>query len=159
MSLGKINNIEEMFDLELGNTTPSSGTNGANIGFSQMLSALRGYGEYDGYKIETDLDTYLILIDNGQSCCESWGYFTSEDDTSEYIGKELIEVRLTDKALNNKKVKDSGYYEDCGGIQFVDFVMSDGSVLQFAVYNAHNGYYGHGIIVAKGSEILLSDTL
>ena len=125
----------------------------------QMLNALRGYGEYDGYKITTEKTEYLILIDNGQCCCESWGYFVSEDDINDYIGKDLIDVALTDKALNNKKLKESGYYDDCGGIQFVDFKFSDGSVLQFAVYNAHNGYYGHPIIVAKGDEIICQDTL
>ena len=98
-----------------------------------------GYGEYDGYKITTEKTEYLILIDNGQCCCESWGYFVSEDDINDYIGKDLIDVALTDKALNNKKLKESGYYDDYGGIQFVDFKFSDGSVLQFAVYNAHNG--------------------
>ena len=39
------------------------------------------------------------------------------------------------------------------------FKFADGSVLQFAVYNAHNGYYGHPIIIAKDKEILLQDTL
>lgn len=69
------------------------------------------------------------MIDNGQCCCESWGYFVSEDDINDYIGKDLIDVALTDKALNNKKLKESGYYDDYGGIQFVDFKFSDGSVL------------------------------
>lgn len=43
-------------------------------------------------------------------------------------------------------------------IQFVDFVTSRGT-FQLAVYNSHNGYYGHGIIVAKDDEILLNETL
>jgi hypothetical protein len=60
--------------------------------------------------------------------------------------------------LNQTVVKESGYYEDEGGIQFVDFVTDKG-VFQLAVYNAHNGYYGHGILVAKDDEILLNDTL
>lgn len=82
-----------------------------------------------------------------------------EDNTEDFIGKTLIDVELTDKALNTQKVEDSGYYEDGGGIQFVNFKFSDGSVLQFAVYNAHNGYYGHPIIIAKDTEILMEDTL
>ena len=52
----------------------------------------------------------------------------------------------------------SGYYEEEGGIQFVTF-KTNKSVFQLAVYNCHNGYYGHGIIVAKDEEILLNDTL
>lgn len=153
----KIISIEEITNLRLGNTGRNSEK--ASLGMMQMLNALRGYGEYDGYKITTEKTEYLILIDNGQCCCESWGYFVSEDDINDYIGKDLIDVALTDKALNNKKLKESGYYDDYGGIQFVDFKFSDGSVLQFAVYNAHNGYYGHPIIVAKGDEIICQDTL
>lgn len=153
----KVISIEEITNLRLGNIGRSSEK--ASLGIMQMLNALAGYGEYDGYKITTEKTEYLILIDNGQCCCESWGYFVSEDDTSDYIGKNLVDVALTDKALNNKKLKESGYYDDYGGIQFVDFKFSDGSVLQFAVYNAHNGYYGHPIIVAKGEEIICQDTL
>lgn len=153
----KIISIEEITNLRLGNTGRNNER--VSLGIMQMLNALAGYGEYDGYKITTEKTEYLILIDNGQCCCESWGYFVSEDDTSGYIGKNLVDVALTDKALNNKKLKESGYYDDYGGIQFVDFKFSDGSVLQFAVYNAHNGYYGHPIIVAKGEEIICQDTL
>jgi hypothetical protein len=153
----KVISIEEITNLRLGNTGRNNER--VSLGIMQMLSALAGYGEYDGYKITTEKTEYLILIDNGQCCCESWGYFVSEDDTSDYIGKNLVDVALTDKALNNKKLKESGYYDDYGGIQFVDFKFSDGSVLQFAVYNAHNGYYGHPIIVAKGEEIICQDTL
>lgn len=153
----KVISIEEITNLRLGNTGRNNER--VSLGIMQMLNALAGYGEYDGYKITTEKTEYLILIDNGQCCCESWGYFVSEDDTSDYIGKNLVDVALTDKALNNKKLNESGYYDDYGGIQFVDFKFSDGSVLQFAVYNAHNGYYGHPIIVAKGEEIICQDTL
>ena len=88
----KIISIEEITNLRLGNT-------------GRMLNALADYGEYDGYKITTEKTEYLILIHNYQYCCESWGYFISEDDTNDYIGKDLIEVALTDKALNNKKLE------------------------------------------------------
>ncbi len=156
----KILEIKEITGLKLGNWGKSTGNNGSQLGISQMINALCGYGEYDGYLIKTDEHEYHILIDNGQSCCESWGYFSSEDDFDDFIHKELKEVRLTDTALNQKVVENVlPYGLDYGGIQFVDFVMVDGDVLQFAVYNEHNGYYGHSILVAKDAEILLSDTL
>ena len=123
-----------------------------------MLNALMGGSSYDGYRIKTDKHEFNILIDNGQCCCESWGYFYLNDDEQEFVGSELLEVNLTDKALNKQKVEESDYYDDCGGIQFVDFVTDKG-VLQFAVYNAHNGYYGHPIIFAKDEEIFHQDTL
>jgi hypothetical protein len=129
-----------------------------NSGLGTIKNIEEIYEEMDGYKIETDKHTYLVLIDNGQSCCESWGYFASDDDLKQYIGSELCEVNLTDKALNTMALKESGFYDDCGGIQFVDFVTNKGT-FQLAVYNAHNGYYGHGILVAKDDEIILNETL
>jgi len=150
--------IEEVSDLQLSNTGVRGGA--GSLGLSQMLSCLCGYAQYDGFKISTSEHEYLILIDNGQNCCEQWGYFSSEDNFEDFVGKNLFSVELTDTALNKKKLEELlpyGPYE--GGIQFVDFKMTDGSVLQFAVYNAHNGYYGHPIIVAKDGEILLNDAL
>lgn len=155
--LGKIKDIKEIHDFKIEPVVNQNGS-GGKLGMMQMLNILCGYSNMDGYKIETENHTYYVLIDNGQSCCENWGYFSSEDDLSLFIGNDLIEVRLTDTALNQIVVDKSGYYEDAGGIQFVDFVTDKG-VFQLAVYNAHNGYYGHGIIVAKDEEILLNDTL
>ena len=156
--LGKIIKIEEIFNLETANVGRLTGSNGSSLGMSQLIHAMAGCGEYDGYLVETDEHKYHVLISNTQDCCESWGYFSSEDDVAQFVGARLKEVNLTDVALNKKKIEDSGYYEEEGGIQFVDFVTDRGT-LQLAVYNAHNGYYGHGIIVAKDAEILLGDTL
>lgn len=153
----KLISIEEVIGLHLGNTGRDSEK--ARLGIAQMINCLCGYSSYDGYKVKTSEHEYLILIDNAQNCCESWGYFASEDDFDSFIGKNLNSIELTDLALNNKKVEESGYYDDYGGIQFVNFKFNDGSVLQFAVYNAHNGYYGHPIIIAKDEDILLQDTL
>ena len=109
-------------------------------------------------KVNTTQTEILVLIDNGQSCCENWGYFSSEDNHTPYIGAELNKVDLTDVALNKTKVEKSGWYEDNGGIQFVDFVTDKGT-FQLAVYNAHNGYYGHGIAVVIGEKVIHEDTL
>lgn len=84
--LGIIKAIEEINKVKLGNSGPIEGRNGSRLGVTQMIKALCGYGEYDGYKITTDEH-------------------------------------------------------------------------EFAVYNEHNGYYGHGIIFAKDTEIVLQDTL
>jgi len=83
----------------------------------------------------------------------------SEDEPADYIGAELLKVELTDVALNKEKVEKTAQYGfDGGGIQFVDFVTTKG-VFQLAVYNAHNGYYGHGIALAVGDTVLHEDTL
>jgi len=47
---------------------------------------------------------------------------------------------------------------DGGGICFVDFITTNGT-FQLAVYNSHNGYYGHGIVVAIDEKIVHDDTL
>lgn len=156
--MNKIISIEELSEVKAGSASALNGNNGSRLGFAQMITALGGYGEYDGFKVNAENETYLVLIENGQSCCESWGYMCSEDDPEQFVGADLLEVTLTDTALNQQKVEESGYYEDKGGIQFVDFKTNKGTY-QLAVYNAHNGYYGRGIIVAKNDEILHQDVL
>jgi hypothetical protein len=156
--LGIIESITEIADLKIEPVASMNGK-GGQLGISAMISALGGCFEMDGYKVVTDAHTFHVLISNGQSCCESWGYIQSEDDLSRFVGAELREVILTDTALNKAAVEKSDYYDgDCGGIQFVDF-LTDKGTFQLAVYNAHNGYYGHPIVVAKDEEILLQETL
>lgn len=154
--LGKIKNIEEINNFEIGAVARKNSEK--SLGMSQMMDRLIGRQNMDGYKVETERETFHVLIDNGQSCCESWGYFASEDDLNPFIGSELLEIELTDTVLSKQKLEESDYYDGDGGIQFVDFKTSAGT-FQLAVYNGHNGYYGHGIIVARDSEIILEDTL
>ncbi len=156
--LGKIKEITEGFNYKIQPVAKMDGK-GGKLGMHQMINALGGYADMDGYKVETDEHIIYVLIDNGQSCCESWGYFASEDDLNQFIGAELREINLTDTALNKEKVEKSDYYDgNSGGIQFVDFITDKGT-FQLAVYNAHNGYYGHGIVVAIDNDIILNETL
>jgi hypothetical protein len=153
---GIIQSIDEITELE---TRPVGFKNEkTNLGMTQMLNFLCGHSSMDGYVVTTSNTKIMVLIDNGQSCCESWGYFSSDDDLSSFIGADLKEVNLTDVACKKEAVEKSDYYEDEGGIQFVDFVTNRG-VFQLAVYNAHNGYYGHGIAVVIGDEVIHEDTL
>jgi hypothetical protein len=117
------------------------------------------YRVMDGWEVETDKHRYRIMIDNGQDCCECWGYICSNDETERFIGKELVGVFLTDTALNKEKINEMVGDLDDGGIQFVDFICTDGDKLQLAVYNAHNGYYGHAITFERDGEILLDSGL
>ena len=154
-----IKSIKEVYNFSIEPVTGSNGDNGSRLGILQMLSIVTGaYSEYDGYEISTDENQYYVLINNGQSCCENWGYLSSDDNLDYFVGAELIEVKLTDVVLNQKVVEESNYYGDGDGIQFVDFVTDKG-VLQLAVYNSHNGYYGHSILIAKNENILLNDVL
>ena len=115
------------------------------------------YGREAGFQIVTDRQTITLAIDDESSCCESWGYFLTEDDTEKFIGSELRGVSITDTnrshrtfiAYNAPDYPAYGSPEDeanedldSGDVMFVDIETSRG-VLQFVAYNAHNGYYGH----------------
>lgn len=100
--------------------------------------------EYDGFLIKTDKQTVKLGIDNGQSCCENFGYFMTEDNFKEFEGSELKNISITDTLLNTKKVTENSIQE--GEAMFVNIETSIG-LLQFVAYNQHNGYYGHTAIV------------
>lgn len=117
------------------------------------------FEEMEGYEIVTEKCKYRFLINRGQQCCEDWGYFASEDDLQHFVGADLIDIQLTDIALNKAKLEEMEIDSwDCGGIQFIDF-ETDRGVFQLAVYNAHNGYYGHDIKFQRNNEILVDETL
>lgn len=97
---------------------------------------------YAGYDIETTRQVIRLRIYNEASCCESWGYFMSEDDLSRFIGAKLYDIKLVDTALNTQKLVD--VYD--GGIMFVNF-ETDRGTLQFVAFNEHNGYYGHDAFI------------
>jgi hypothetical protein len=98
--------------------------------------------------INTNLQTIEIGISNYQSCCESWGHFESHNDLNYFVDADFLGIRLTDTELITTDYPNghglSNQYVECGGVQFVDIQTSRG-VFQVAVYNFHNGYYGHNI--------------
>lgn len=106
-----------------------------------------GWNGKSGFSLTTDTQVIKLLIDNGQCCCEEWGYFMSEDNTDQFVGAEIISITLTDTCLNTKEFdKRLEYGVDCGGCMFVN-INTDRGVLQFVAYNSHNGYYGHDAYV------------
>lgn len=107
---------------------------------------------WDGYKIITDMQEIFVAVDNSQSCCEDFGYFSSFEDPSEFIGAAYLGIELVDTALNVKKFNEEHEYGfDEGDVMFVNIKTSSG-LFQVAVYNSHNGYYGHTAIV-KSNEL------
>ncbi len=110
---------------------------------------------YDGYKIITSEQEILFLIDNRQNCCEDWGYIISEDDTTSFTGAELLNIETTD--INRIKKELSNYsHEELNSI-FIDVNTSRGT-LQFALYNDHDGYYSHDIII-KSKQLSIESNL
>lgn len=101
----------------------------------------------DGFIVTTTEQEIKLGIDNGQSCCENWGYFMSEDDFSDFIGAQLLDVKVTDTLLKPSEEFDvEDMYE--GDVMFVNLETSEG-LLQFVAYNEHNGYYGHEACVVS----------
>lgn len=116
----------------------------------------------EGFEIKTNKQIIKILISPGQQCCESSGYMISEDNPEEFIGAEIKSVSVVEDVTYNKKIiaKLDWYlhrvvsHEDgsvcfdyeSGGAEFVDIETNKGT-FQIAVYNCHNGYYGHDILI------------
>lgn len=114
-------------------------------------------GSYEGYMIVTDEQTIELGISSGQNCCESYGYFATNDDLQEFVGAKLEAVLLVDTELKVNPVPKSPEIYDCGGVMFVNFETSKGT-MQLAVYNAHNGYYGHSVYL-KSNQLNHADGL
>jgi hypothetical protein len=99
---------------------------------------------FEGYQIITDKQTIKIGIENGQCCCEDWGFFMTEDDLTDFVNADLISVEVVDTALKVEKLKELRV-EGCDTM-FVNFNTTKG-LLQFVAYNDHNGSYGHDAII------------
>jgi hypothetical protein len=104
----------------------------------------KNYISFEGYQIVTDKQVIKIGIENGQSCCEDWGYFMTEDDLTEFENAYLISVDIVDTALKVEKLKELNI--EGVDTMFVNFTTTKG-LLQFVAYNDHNGYYGHDAII------------
>lgn len=104
---------------------------------------------YDGYCVTTDEGIVMVGISNGQRCCEGWGYMSSEDDITKFIGADLLHVAVVGEDAQCLRIVDAlgldGEWSETYAM-FVDFHTSVGK-FQVAVYNSHNGYYGHDAVV------------
>lgn len=104
----------------------------------------KDWGSYDGFVVITDKQSIKLGISNGQSCCENFGYFMTNDNLDDFIGATVLGVTIVDEYLNKEKLPE--LYE--GGAMFVNIETSAGT-LQFTAYNEHNGYYGHDAVVVS----------
>jgi len=102
------------------------------------------YSTRTGLLLETDKGEIKILISSDQSCYEKFGalFFDTPDDPIKHIGARLLEVKKI-SIPNNEYVE---YGLDEGGEVQLRITTSKG-YLQFAIYNAHNGYYAHSGLV------------
>lgn len=118
---------------------------------------VQNFGGYSGFKITTNKHNYYFLIDSYQNCCENWGYISCEDYKN-MIGKELESIEVVTTANEKMKIEleqrylnDEDIYE--GGVVFINVNGPDLDQIQFAVYNNHNGYYGHEVKFVVDDEV------
>lgn len=112
-------------------------------------------GRYSGYVITlADGGAVKMGICNSQSCCEQWGYLTSQDDLSEFIGADLRSVSVVDAELQHYDVPE--VYS--GSTMFINVDTSAG-LLQFVAYNEHNGYYSHEAVLIENDITTESEYL
>lgn len=126
--------------------------------FDDLNLVKDGWGSnYEGYKIITKEKEFVIAVDNDQSCCEDWGSITSADNLQDFIGANILDFRCIDNADYNEielTKNHAGEYVDVYDCAFIDFETDKGK-LQFAVYNHHNGYYGHDIVIQQNDINIL----
>ena len=101
-----------------------------------------------GYNIETNQQVISLKINNQSDCCESWGFLTTEDKLEEFLGAELLGIEVIDTDYKAHPLTKDYDFCDGGSACFVDLLTSNGK-LQFAIYNDHNGYYGHDVIISS----------
>ena len=99
-------------------------------------------------KLHTEKGTLYAEIDDGQQCCESFGadcytgYITTEEEQPKsFEGAIITSVNTTDADLKTLTFNpsESGGYDN---YMFITINTNRG-VLQFVLYNNHNGYYSH----------------
>lgn len=99
----------------------------------------RGWSEsYEGLIIETDKGRIKLVISARQSCCEHWGalFFETPDDISQFIGAEILQI----EDIDIKREEDISNETQLR-------ITTDKGIIQYAIYNEHNGYYSHGTIL------------
>ena len=108
---------------------------------------------FDGWKIKTNKQNIKLLISNEQCCCEGFGIISTEDNLKDFIGAELFGISTTDTDLRTELIKNNEdlQYMDEGDFIFINFKTSKGD-FQLAVYNSHNGYYGHTVLIKMNGK-------
>lgn len=91
-----------------------------------------------------------------QDCCENWGYLHSPDDVQEVVGGRFLSLEEVDNLSPAAKeaLECEGVHDD--SFQAMRLVTSKGTV-DFVVYNEHNGYYSHDVILVMMDDLVMMD--
>ena len=111
------------------------------------------WSTFDGFRIKTSEKELVLAISDGASCCENFGTISTEDDFEEFIGAEIRNILITEGNLTSELMENlSKEYVSSDETEFITLETTKGT-LQFAVYNSHNGYYGHSVYIQVGEEV------
>lgn len=143
LSLGKqITDIEELYDV--------------------IVNHDGYFYPYSGFRIVlSDNNSIMFAIEDAQRCCESFGYISVNDNLEEFIGSTLqkVEVVTGKEYTKSELVVDSLNQANNIRIEVEECVFlvltTDKGELTFTVYNQHNGYYSHNVVVFVGNKIHL----
>ena len=108
-------------------------------------SQSRKYDNLEGLHIATDKGDIKILISDGQSCCKDAGskFLETPDNIEKFIGSTILKIE--DVCVGLTAAEDDYVFDRVGEVQLK--VTTTKGVLQYAVYNEHNGYYSHATFV------------
>ena len=97
-----------------------------------------------GLLINTNKGDIKLMISDYQCCCEDYEalFLETPDDISKYIGATILSIE--DICIESDKGSQCGL--DAGGETQLKITTNRG-VLQYAVYNSHNGYYDHATLM------------
>ena len=112
---------------------------------------------FEGVCIQTNKRLIYFLIYNGQQCCEEWGYLSSPDNIKDFIGLKVENISGVGSPSEGFKKHTILHKYECNEFAILQ-IETDKGTLEWAVYNSHNGYYSHKVIVIIG-DIIKEDCL
>lgn len=104
----------------------------------------------EGYTIKTENHTVSMGISTEQQCCENAGMIDCPDDLSKFIGSSIVKINPIGLA-NGFNITD-----DLDNVAFISVDTTNGQ-FQFAVYNEHNGYYSHSVVIIVDDIVVDSE--
>jgi hypothetical protein len=124
--------------------------------------------DYGDGKINfVDSNNVFVGYDLDSSCCEYADWFIEDRPVMENIDYSSLDRKSSYKDIDlskynfDKTYEESPDWENCldgGGV--VIFRLTDGKNEKFLhLFNAHNGYYGHGFEMKVGNQKLMEGYL
>ena len=108
------------------------------------------------YKINfVDDNNVFVGFDNYQSCCEHFGWMLSRE-LPNHLSDGQIEIEPDNFQFDTEFFREEIPCKqdmDCGGVAVFRLVKGDEEIF-LTLWNAHNGYYGHGFSMECGKEQL-----